>query len=72
MVKSNKVFYKNKESDKVYWVDNDEQIGVYEFSFDQGKIFNLFEDYPNKLTPEQKRIFDTENPYWANFFKDRK
>ena len=72
MVKSNKVFYKNKESDKVYWVDNDEQIGVYEFSFDQEKIFNLFEDYPNKLTPEQKRIFDTENPYWANFFKDRK
>ena len=71
-MKSNKVFYKNKESDKVYWVDNDEQIGVYEFSFDQEKIFNLFEDYPNKLTPEQKRIFDTENPYWANFFKDRK
>ena len=24
------------------------------------------------LTPEQKALFDRENPYWAEFFKDRK
>ena len=71
-VKSNKIFYKNNESDHVYWVDDYEQIGVHEFSFDKKTVFNLFEDYPHKLTPEQKQIFDRENPYWANFFKGKK
>lgn len=68
---SNNKFYKNKETDKVYWVDNPDQIGVWLFSFDKKQVFNMFEDYPNKLTPEQKKIFDEENPYWADFFKDR-
>ena len=68
---SNREFYKNNPSDKVYWVEND-ALGVYEFSFDKKTIFNLFEDYPHKLTPEQRQIFDKENPYWANFFKGRK
>ena len=31
----------------------------------------MFADYPHKLTPEQKETFDKENPYWADFFKDR-
>ena len=42
------------------------------FSFEKKAKFNLFADYPWKLTPEQKEIFDKENPYWANFFRDRK
>lgn len=41
------------------------------FSFDKVKIFNLFEDYPHNLTPEEKEIFDKENPYWKEFFKER-
>lgn len=64
-------FYKENKNDKIYWVDNPEFIGEYLFSFDKKKIFNLFADYPYKLTKEQKEIFDKENPYWANFFKDR-
>ena len=64
-------FYKNKKSDKVYWVDNLEAKGEHLFSFDKQTIFNLFADYPHKLTPEQRAIFDKENPYWADFFKDR-
>jgi len=44
---------------------------VFEFSFDKKEIFNLFRDYPYKLTQEQKDIFNAENPYWADFFKDR-
>lgn len=65
-----KKFYKNNPNDVISWVDTDEK-GVWEFTFDRKTIFNMFADYPNKLTPEQKEIFDRENPYWANFFKDR-
>ena len=44
---------------------------AWEFSFDKKTVFNMFADYPYKLTEEQKRIFDKENPYWADFFSDR-
>lgn len=64
-------FYKNNPSDLIWWVDYIDLIGVHEFSFDKKKIFNLFQDYPYKLTAKQKKIFDEENPFWANYFKDR-
>ncbi len=64
-------FYKDKPTDQIWWVDNPDQIGVIEFSFDQKKIYNLFADYPDKLTKEEKEIFDQENPFWKDFFKDR-
>ena len=66
-----KEFYKEKPTDKVYWVeqpDEEKKIGEFLFSFDKKKIFNLFADYPHALTAEQKRIFDKENPFWADFF----
>lgn len=68
---SNRYFYKKNPTDMVYWVENDE-LGVYEFSFDRKTVYNLFADYPYKLTQEEKQIFDNENPYWAEFFKERK
>ena len=64
-------FYKYNESDSVWWVDDMDSIGSFLFSFDKKKIFNLFEDYPNKLTKEQRKIFDEENPHWKEFFQDR-
>ena len=64
-------FYKNNPDDKIWWLEDPDKIGVWLFSFDRKKIFNMFEDYPQKLTTEEKRIFDAENPYWADFFKDR-
>lgn len=72
-------FYKNNTNDIIWWVEEGEEIngefypsdGNFLFSFDKRKIFNLFRDYPQELTPEQKAIFDKENPYWANFFADR-
>lgn len=57
---------------KFEWVDNPDQIGEMNFTFDGKKIFNLFQDYPHELTEEQKALFDKENPFWADFFKDRK
>ena len=56
---------------KFEWVDNPDQIGEMNFTFDGKKIFNLFQDYPHELTEEQKALFDKENPFWADFFKDR-
>lgn len=63
-------FYKREPNNKIWWVDND-KIGVMEFSFDKKTIYNLFADYPYKLSAEEKQLFDSENPYWANFFKSR-
>ena len=68
---NNKEFYKENPTDSIWWVDNPDVLGVWEFSFDKKTVYNLFADYPHNLTPEQKAIFDRENPYWANFFKDR-
>lgn len=64
-------FRKNNENDVIWWVDNPDVIGEWLFSFDKKTIFNMFRDYPYKLTAKQKAIFDKENPYWVNFFKDR-
>ena len=65
-------FYKNNEDDLIYWVDNPDEAGTWEFTFDKKKIYNMFRDYPHELTKEEVEIFDKENPYWAEFFKDRK
>ena len=65
-------WYKNRPNDKIWWLDNaNDSVGEWIFSFDKVHTFNMFADYPHKLTPEQKKIFDRENPYWADFFKDR-
>lgn len=64
--------YKKNATDKIWWVDNSDEVGRFVFTFDKKTFFNLFADYPHKLTAEQKKIFDSENPYWANFFSDRK
>lgn len=65
-------FVKNHRKDVIWWGDNAEDVkGKYLFTFDKIEIFNMFRDYPHKLTEEQREIFDKENPYWADFFKDR-
>ena len=64
-------FYKNNESDSIWWIDDLDHIGSFLFSFDKKKIFNLFADYPHELTKEQRKIFDEENPHWKEFFADR-
>lgn len=61
-------FYKENDTDRIWWVYTVDNIGLYLFSFDRKKIYNLFSDYPHKLSAEEKRIFDEENPYWKAFF----
>lgn len=64
-------WYKNDITDKIWWKDTSENVGLWIFSFDKETEYNMFSDYPHKLTPEEKMIFDKENPEWAEFFKDR-
>lgn len=61
---------KNNPTDKIWWKEDD-SIGNWVFSFDKVHEFYMFQDYPYKLTDEQKAIFDKENPYWADFFRSR-
>lgn len=64
-------FYKENENDRIWWVDDTEATGLWLFSFDKKKIYNMFADFPQKLTKEEVKIFIKEQPYWADFFKDR-
>lgn len=65
-------WYKEEDTDVIWWKDDPNTIGEFVFSFDKITEFNMFRDYPYKLTEEQRQIFDKENPKWADFFKDRK
>lgn len=64
-------FYRENPTDVIWWVDTSDRDGEFLFSFDKERIFNLFADYPQELTAEQKRIFDKENPFWAEFLKEK-
>ena len=63
-----KLYYKDNESDKIWWINDTDYIGRFLFTFDKIKIYNLFRDYPQNLSDEEKRIFDEENPEWVKFF----
>lgn len=65
-------YYKNKKTDKIWWIRDPDICGVWEFTFDKKVIFNMFQDYPEKLTKEQKEIFDKENPFWAENLEGKK
>lgn len=62
-------FYKENDNDRVWWVNTVDRVGRYLFTFDMKKIYNLFSDYPHNLSPEEKKIFDEENPYWKKIFR---
>lgn len=65
-------FYKKTPDDKIWWVEDNEQVGTHPFSFDKKKVYHLFADHPHNMTDEEVEIFKKECPFWANFFKWRK
>lgn len=71
-MKNNDLWYKNEKKDKIWWKETSDTIGEFIFSFDKKKEYNLFADYPHNMSPKEVEIFDNENSYWADFFKDRK
>ena len=67
------VFRKNNPDDIILWVDNaNECVGEWLFTFDKQKIYNMFADYPHRLTEKERAIFDRENPEWKQFFRNRR
>lgn len=70
-MKNDETWYKKDDGNKVWWLEQGDVIGKFIFSFDKKKRYNLFADYPNKLSKQERAIFDRENPYWVNFFADR-
>lgn len=63
------IFYKKNPKDKIWWVDNGSDVkGEMVFSFDKKKLYNLFKDYPQNLSKEEKEIFDSENEFWKEYF----
>ena len=68
---SDDLWYKNEETDTIWWKETPDSVGEWIFSFDKKTEFNKFADYPHKLSSEQREIFDRENPHWAEFFRDR-
>ena len=63
------IFYKKNPKDKIWWVDNGGDVkGEMVFSFDKKKLYNLFRDYPQNLSKEEKEIFDSENEFWKEYF----
>lgn len=64
-------FHKKNKTDKIWWIDNLETFGEHLFSFDKKHIYNLFQDYSHNMTDAEVEIFNSENPYWAEFFSIR-
>ena len=60
-------FYKNKESDKIWWTMDLERLSSTYFSFDKKTLYNVL-DYPNCLTKGQKEIFDDENQEYVDSY----
>jgi len=63
-------WFKNKETDTIWWTTSPYK-GEFLFSFDKLKIYNLFQDYPWKLSKKEQGIFAKEKPFWRRFFADR-
>lgn len=64
-------FYKAEPENKMWQVSDNKYIGQLLVSFDKKTVLNLWTDYPQKFTPEQRAIFEKECPEWARFFKNR-
>lgn len=61
---------KLNDGDKIWWWSSPD-VGTMIFSFDRKKKFNMWTDYPHKLTVEEKAMFDAENPYWVDWLSKR-
>lgn len=66
-----KRIYKENKGDKVWWLDDEKSMGEYVFTIDKKNFYNLFADYPDKLSVADWITFGEENEYWVKFFRSR-
>ena len=64
MQNKNKMYKFIRPKGNVIWVTTEEKFGPFEFTFDKVHIYNFWTDY-EKLTDEQREIFDREYPALA-------
>ncbi len=60
-------FYKKNKDDKIWWYREKNFFGDPCFSFDKKKIYHIYADYPDNLTDEEIKIFNSENQDWLDF-----
>ena len=58
-------FHKLDKDDLIWWTGPIDRYGGISFSFDKKRVFDFYSEYPDKLTPEQIKIFKKENPTLA-------
>ena len=58
-------WHKQDEKDLIWYTGKIDSVGEILFTFAKKTVFNFWQDYPEKLTPEQIRIFKKENPVLA-------
>lgn len=59
-------YFEKDEGGRFWWVRFDDRIGMLAFTFDRKKIYYYFSgDYPDRLTAEERRIFEEDCPFWA-------
>ena len=68
--KEMKQWKKDSPDSLIWWLEEVTEViddDDYIFSFDKKKRYHLFGDYPAKLTPKEKEIFDKEYPFWRRY-----
>ena len=62
-----RLFYRKKHTDTIWWL-KDTADGQF-FTFDRVTLYELKADYPDHLSEEQKKIFDSENAFLAASYR---
>ena len=61
------LWLKEKPSNKISWKHSNEDNLVFRFDDEPEREYYLYRDY-RSMAPDRKKVFDEENPFWADFF----
>ncbi|HCJ90592.1 MAG TPA: hypothetical protein DHV71_01700 [Acidaminococcaceae bacterium] len=58
---------KSAPESRVWWKETPGVTGELIFSFDKKKEYSFYRDFPEKLTPEELKIFREDEPVLGKF-----